>query len=175
MRQSVPTFPELFDTTVHTAVHLEMRDSYGVASESGDFATWRTTGERDMDPNSPYWRPWVDLVRRTVQRGVSVQRARIISMPASDYIRYEHEAAGINVAAGEEVRWLPRREASDIPLPGNDFWLFDDRLIRWNHFTGEGASGPGEVSEDPAAALLCAEAFREVWARAYPHESFKIY
>ena len=23
-------------------------------------------------------------------------------------------------------------------LPGNDFWVFDDRLVLWNHFTGEG-------------------------------------
>lgn len=33
----------------------------------------------------------------------------------------------------------------------------------------------GEVSEDQAAALLCAEAFRKVWARACPHESFQIH
>lgn len=35
------------------------------------------------------------------------------------------QSAGHNVKAGEEVRWLPRRQASDLALPGNDFWLFD--------------------------------------------------
>lgn len=97
-----------------------------------------------------------------------------MSEPVSDYIRYEHAGTQVNIGAGEQVRWLPRRQASDIALPGNDFWLLDDRLIRWNHFTGAGASGGGEISEDPAAANLCAEAFEAVWARATPHANYGI-
>ncbi|MFF4356913.1 DUF6879 family protein [Streptomyces sp. NPDC001604] len=174
MPQSVPSFDELLDGARRSAVHLEMRDSYGVASEADDFARWKDTGERDTDPGSAYWASWVALIRRTVARGVVVRRARIVSEPVSDYIRYEHAATQVNVDAGELVRWLPRRRASDIALPGNDFWLIDDRLIRWNHFTGDGASGGGEISEDPAAAKLCAEAFEAVWARAVPHTDYKI-
>jgi hypothetical protein len=174
MPQNVPSWDELLGGAQRSAVHLEMRDSYGVAGEADDFAHWKATGERDVDPGSPYWAPWVDLIRRTVARGVVVRRARIVSEPVSDYIRYEHAATTVNVQAGELVRWLPRRRASDIALPGNDFWLIDDRLIRWNHFTGNGASGGGEISEDPAAAKLCAEAFETVWARAIPHDDYKI-
>ena len=174
MTQNVPSFDDLLDGAQHTAVHLEMRDAYGVGHEADDFARWKMTGERDNDPGSPYWGPWVDLIRRTVARGVVVRRARIVSEPVSDYIRYEHAGTPVNLAAGEQVRWLPRRRASDIALPGNDFWLIDDRLIRWNHFTGDGASGGGEISENPAAAKLCAEAFEAVWARGIPHEDYKI-
>ncbi|MEV7975742.1 DUF6879 family protein [Streptomyces sp. NPDC086519] len=174
MSQSVPSFDDLLDGAEHTAVHLEMRDAYGVASEADDFARWKATGERDTDPDSPYWGPWTRLIRRTVARGVTVRRARIVSEPVSDYIRYEHASTNVNLAAGEEVRWLARRRASDIALPGNDFWLIDGRLIRWNHFTGDGASGGGEISDDPAAARLCADAFDAVWARAIPHENYKI-
>lgn len=32
-----------------SAVHLEMRDAYGVADEADDFARWLATGERDVD------------------------------------------------------------------------------------------------------------------------------
>lgn len=174
MPQNVPSFDELLDGAQHSAVHLEMRDAYGVTSEADDFARWKRTGERDTDPDSPYWGPWVALIRRTVARGVAVRRARIVSEPVSDYIRYEHAATVVNVQAGELVRWLPRRRASDIALPGNDFWLIDDRLIRWNHFTGNGASGGGEMSEDPATAKLCAEAFEAVWQRAIPHADYEI-
>jgi len=174
MPQSVPSFDELLDGAQHSAVHLEMRDAYGVASEADDFARWKRTGERDTDPSSAYWAPWVSLIRRTVARGVVVRRARIVSEPVSDYIRYEHASTQVNIDAGELVRWLPRRQASTIALPGNDFWLIDDRLVRWNHFTGDGASGGGEISEDPAAAKLCAEAFEAVWARAVPHADYKI-
>ncbi|WP_435643348.1 DUF6879 family protein [Streptomyces sp. H49] len=174
MPQSVPSFAELLDGAHESAVHLEMRDAYGVASEADLFTRWKETGEADIDPESPYWAPWTELVRRTVARGVAVRRARIVSEPVSDYIRYEYAGTVANLAAGEEVRWLPRRRASDIALPGNDFWLIDGRLVRWNHFTGEGASAPGEISEDPAAARLCGHAFETVWARAIPHHEYKI-
>ncbi len=174
MPQSVPSFTELLDGAQHTAVHLEMRDAYGVTSEADDFARWKNTGERDTNPGSPYWAPWVELIRRTVARGVAVRRARVVSEPVSEYIRYEHAGTVVNLGAGEQVRWLPRRRASDIALPGNDFWLIDDRLIRWNHFTGDGASGGGEISDEPTTAKLCADAFEAVWARAIPHDEYKI-
>ncbi|MFG3045292.1 DUF6879 family protein [Streptomyces sp. NPDC048241] len=174
MSQRLPSFAELLDSAVDSAVHLEMRDAYGVAGEVAGFARWKETGEVDDDPESPYWAPWTELVRRTLARGVSVRRARIVSEPVSDYIRYEHAGTGVNVAAGEEVRWLTRRRASDLCLPGNDFWLIDGRLVRWNHFTGDGASAPGEITEEAGAARLCEAAFEAVWARAIPHAEYKI-
>jgi hypothetical protein len=174
MASTPSAFTELLDSAEHSAVHLEMRDAYGVSSEEGDFARWQATGELDLDPASDYWSWWVELIRRTVARGVVVRRARIVSEPVSAYIRYEHAGTVVNIGAGELVRWLPRRRASDIALPGNDFWLFDGRLVNWNHFTGDGASAGGEVTDDPAAAKLCASAFEAVWSRAVPHDAYEI-
>jgi hypothetical protein len=174
MQSSVPSFADLLDGARQTALHLEMRDAYGVGNEAEDFGRWKATGERDIDPGSPYWAPWVDLIRRTVARGVVVRRARIVSEPVTDYIRYEHAGTVVNLGAGEDVRWLPRRQASTIALPGNDFWLIDGRLVRWNHFTGDGASAPGEITDDPDAARLCADAFEVVWSKAVPHDEYKI-
>ncbi|MGH3678977.1 MAG: DUF6879 family protein, partial [Natronosporangium sp.] len=78
-------------------------------------------------------------------------------------------------AAGEEVRWLPRRRASDLALPGNDFWLFDERTVIFNHFAGDGGAidDSEEVSTDPAIANLCRSAFESVWARATPHAKYQ--
>lgn len=174
MPSSVPSFAELLDSAQHSAVHLEMRDAYGVTSEADDFTRWKATGQRDTDPSSPYWAPWVDLVHRTTARGVAVRRARIVSEPVTDYIRYEHAGTVVNLGAGEQVRWLPRRRASSIALPGNDFWLIDGQTIRWNHFTGDGGSAPGEISTTPETAALCATAFEAVWSRAIPHDEYKI-
>ena len=53
-------------------------------------------------------------------------------------MRFEYDITFTNVAAGEEIRWLPRRRASGLALPGNDCWIFDGRQVLWNHFTGEG-------------------------------------
>jgi hypothetical protein len=70
----------------------------------------------------------------------------------SDYVRYEYEATPVaNLAAGERVRWLPRRWASDLALPGNDFWLLDDQIV-FNHFTGDGEWTAIETATDPAVA-----------------------
>jgi len=175
MSSIVPTIAELMDECTRSAVHLEMRDHYGVAAEADDFRTWLETGRLDTDPRSPDWAPWVDLVSRAVARGVAVRRARIVSEPVTDYIRYEHASTGVNLHAGEQVRWLPRRRASDIALPGNDFWLFDDQVIRWGYFSGDGAMIGHEVSENPAAGKLCAESFEAVWARAIPHGQYQIH
>ncbi len=70
------------------------------------------------------------------------------------------------------MRWLPRRLASDIALPGNDFWLFDEQVVRFNHFTGEGTSAGPEIRSDPKTVELCTAAFEAVWQRAIPHEHF---
>ncbi|MFD6684190.1 DUF6879 family protein [Micromonospora parva] len=175
MPLSAPPFDELLSRCTRSAVHLEMRDQYGVAAEASDFRAWLETGQLDTDPHSEGWAPWVDLISRAVARGVSVRRARIVSEPVSDYIRYEHASTVVNLAAGEDVRWLPRRHASEIALPGNDFWLFDSQIIRWGYFSGDGALVGHEVSDDPAAANLCTEAFATVWDRAIPHTQYAIH
>jgi hypothetical protein len=173
--QNVPDFSELLAGAQRSAVHLEMRDSYGIAGEAAEFEQFRRTGiHPDIDPKSEGWSGWVSLIRDAVARGVVMRRARIVSEPVTDYIRYEHAGTVVNLAAGELVRWLPRRQASDIALPGNDFWLFDGRIVRFNHFTGDGASGGPEMCEDPTVAKLCASAFEAVWARGIPHEKFSV-
>ncbi|MFE4827436.1 DUF6879 family protein [Streptomyces sp. NPDC056672] len=170
---SVPGFAELISDCHRSAVHLEMRDVYGVASEADDFAEWRARGQ--ITPGSvARRRPWLDLVRETVGRGVVMRRARIVSVPVSEYIRYEHAGTYLNVGAGESVRWLPRRDAATLALPGADLWLFDDRLIRFGHFSGDGASAGHELCDDPAAVELCADAFESVWERGTPHERFTV-
>ncbi|MER8114646.1 hypothetical protein GTY81_10885 [Streptomyces sp. SID8366] len=175
MSSSEPTIAELVARCTDSAVHLEMRDHYGVAHEADDFRMWLETGRLDTDPASPDWAPWVGLVSQALARGVRVRRARIVSEPVSDYIRYEHASTVVNVQAGEDVRWLPRRHASDIALPGNDFWLFDGRVIRWGYFSGNGAMVGHEISDDPPAATLCSEAFEAVWSRAVPHAQYEIH
>ncbi|RKN39732.1 DUF6879 family protein [Streptomyces hoynatensis] len=170
-QSSVPSFDKLLASCRRSAVHLEMRDSYGVSYEAEDLAAWRRTGRWD---NPDYWEPWMTLVRDAVSRGVAMRRARIVSEPVTEYIRFEYAGTSNNVAAGEDVRWLPRRRASDLALPGNDFWLFDDRLVEWNHFTGDGELAGHELSDDPAVVKLCGHAFEAVWERAVPHGEFHV-
>jgi hypothetical protein len=164
-----PTFEDLLNSSRASALHLEMRDGYSLTDPA--FIAWRT-GETP-DPTA-YWPQWFDLVGRAVARGAAVRRARIVSEPVSEYIRYEHAVtSALNIAAGEDVRWLSRRNASDLALPGNDFWLFDGHTVMINHFSGTGESVAHEVTDTATLARLCASAFQAVWERAIPHKQYQ--
>ena len=167
---TIEEFGEVLARAQRSAVHLEMRDNYTRSDPA--FIAWKAgTPMEDRETV----RLWHEVICKVVARGVVVRRARIVSEPVTDYIAYEHwVTASTNIAAGEQVRWLPRRRASDLALPGNDFWLFDDTLVMWNHFTGDGEPAGKELTEDPAAAKLCASAFDAVWERAIYHEEYRL-
>lgn len=163
-----PAFDELLSRCERLAVHLEMRDGYATADPG--YVAWQD--DHGIDPLDWYG-VWLDLLRPVVARGVEVRRARIVSEPISEYVRFEYDiTAALNLAAGEDVRWLPRRRTSDLALPGNDFWLFDDQVVMINHFAGDGESAGHEVSRDPGLINLCASSFAAVWERAIPHHEY---
>jgi len=167
----VPGFDELIAGTRRTAVHMEMRDSYTPGSPR--FLAWKAGRREDPSDRASWWMPFHTYVAEATARGVRVRRARIVSEPITDYVRFEYDVTFSNLAAGELVRWLPRRLASDLALPGNDFWLFDDRLVRFGHFAGDGEFLCHELTDDPATVKLCASAFETVWNRALPHEEYR--
>ncbi|MGG7568938.1 DUF6879 family protein [Streptomyces sirii] len=167
-------FADLLAATRRSAVHLEMRDQYAVGDEAEDYAAFLRTGVANADPSRSFWPDWLPLVADAVSRGVVMRRARIVSEPVTDYIRYEYAITVLNLQAGEDVRWLSRRQAADLALPGADFWLLDGRLVQFNHFTGDGDWAAKERTDNPVVAGLCAAAFEAVWHRAVPHEKYTV-
>jgi hypothetical protein len=99
---------------------------------------------------------------------------RVVSEPVSDYVRFEWAGAGPAIEAGEEQRWMPRRLASALALPGNDFWLLDGHTVMFNHFSGDGVPLGQEIASDLAAAELCRSAFDAVWELASPHDQYHV-
>ncbi|MYV64572.1 hypothetical protein GT043_01040 [Streptomyces sp. SID2131] len=174
MSTSIPTFAELLAKTSRHALHLEMRDAYGVESEDAAFAAWKAGTRRDFSDRSAWWSGFHQLVADGVARGIQVRRARVVSEPVSDYIRFEHAGTVKNLAAGEEVRWLPRSQASDIMLPGNDVWIFDDFALKFGLFDGDGRHVGGQMAYAPDLIRRCTDAFNAVWERATPHEEYEI-
>lgn len=77
-----------------------------------------------------------------------------------------------NLAAGEDVRWLSRRQASDLAFPGNDFWLFDECVL-FNHFSGDGDLLDVEVTDETSVVSFCASSFETAWARAIDHADYR--
>ena len=72
---------QVFNETVFSASHLEMRDSYSVEDEKQRIARFQATGTRDLEAEATAlersW--WLDLMRKSKARGVELRRARIIS------------------------------------------------------------------------------------------------
>ncbi|GAA3009406.1 MULTISPECIES: DUF6879 family protein [Streptomycetaceae] len=171
MPSSVPSFAELLEQCQRSAVHLELRDSYAPTDR---FEAWQRGERINWEDQASWWHPYDQLITDAVARGVVIRRARVVSEPVSEYIRWEHYVTHANVTAGEQVRWLPRRQATSIPLPGNDFWLFDGALLRVHHFSGDGAVVEDEITTDPDTVKLCTTAFEAVWERALPHHLYEI-
>ncbi|MFD8083037.1 DUF6879 family protein [Kitasatospora sp. NPDC059722] len=157
-----------------TAVHLEMRDAYGASDP--EFARWQK-GHRYQPEERPEWFwGWGDAVQDAFARGVVVRRLRIVSEPVTDYIKYEHHVTFLNLAAGEEVRWLRRSAIRALPVPANDFWLFDGERAVVNHFSGDGEIVRREIVEPAAEPDLVAffdSAFDSLWDIATPHQEYE--
>ncbi|MFI9386366.1 DUF6879 family protein [Kutzneria sp. NPDC052558] len=153
---------------VREAVHLETRDAYGTAVELPHMAQW-VAGE----PDDLAWLDgWCDQLKLHVAAGRSVRRVRIVSEPLSDYQRWSYSIASPMVNAGEDIRWIPRKGVSSIGLPGNDYYLFDERLVVFLHYAGNGLGIDKTASTDPADILLCRMAFETVWPLAIPHYEY---
>lgn len=163
---AAPSLRQLLTHAQHRALHLEMRDHYG---GSPIYAAWREGRSYDRAPADA---EWVAIMAPLRSRGGDLRRARIVSEPVSSFIRYEYESTDVAaIAAGETVRWLPRRRASDLALPGNDFWLVDDDLL-FLHFSGDGVLVDTEILNSPQAVNLCESAFEAVWSRAVDHADY---
>lgn len=165
-----PTFEELLGACRVSAVHLEMRDQY--MTDDPVYAAWTRGVRTGM---AAAYADWYALVRQTVDRGVAVRRLRVINEPASDYIRFEHAVTGeLNVAAGEQVRWLARRKAGALLLPVNELWVFDDARVRLGYFSPAGDDLGSQIIDDPAVARSCTAAFDAAWSLGTDHATFDL-
>ncbi|MDX6738606.1 DUF6879 family protein [Actinocorallia sp. A-T 12471] len=162
-------FERLLTDFEREAVHLETRDAYGTAVELPHMAKW-AAGEPD---DLSWLQGWCETLREHGRAGRSVRRARIVSEPLSDYQRWSHSIAHPMVDAGEDIRWVPRRLVSGVGIPGNDFYLFDDRTAVFLHYAGSGLSVGMTATEDPRAIGLCRTAFEAVWGLATPHRDYR--
>lgn len=150
------------------AVHLEMRDAYGTAVELPRMARW-AAGE----PDDLQWlQGWCGTLRGHARAGRSVRRARVVSEPLSDYQRWSYSIAGPMTEAGEDIRWVPRRLMSPVALPGNDFYLFDDRLAVFLLYAGNGLSAGQAGSADAGVLRLCRSAFEAAWELSVRHREY---
>lgn len=151
-------------------VHLETRDAYGTEIELPHMAKWRR-GEPD---DHEWLASWLEMLRRHRAAGRTCRRARIVSEPLSEYQRWINSHVGLFVDAGEDVRYVPRPRLTEVLLPGSgDFYVFDDSLVLFLHYAGNGTNTAFEVTDDPQTVRTCREAFEAVWSLATPFRDYR--
>jgi hypothetical protein len=161
-------FESLFRTFALTAFHLELQDEYHTPEEAGPFRLFL-----DAEPDDFAWHePWLRLVREVTSAGKRINRVRVVTVPHSDYARWGLAVAPRNIEAGEDIRWLPRHRTTDLDLPTDDFWLFDNDWVVFTVFTPSGQFGGGAVTGDPHIVRHCRRAYEQVWERAVPHHQY---
>lgn len=164
------SFDELLARCTRTALKLEFRDQYMTADPG--FVAWRAG---NLDQAIREYAGWTETARQATARGVQMRRARVISEPVSDYITFEHAVTSrVNIAADEQIRWVPRQRVSTLALPGNDVWVFDGGTVQFCLFGGDGSFRANEVNRDPEVVKLCSSAFEAVWERGIEHDQYSV-
>lgn len=146
---------------------LELRDSYAIDDDL--FAAWRRGDDQAVAESMA---PWLKQVATEVAAGRRLRRVRVVSEPLSEYQRTLVDISHFGVDAGEELRWLPRRLVSGLPLPGNDCFVMED-LVMFNVHGGNDEQVEIQLDRDPDLVEFCRNAFESAWDLATPHREFK--
>lgn len=166
---------ELFTRFERDAFHLELKDFYGVVGEAKRFQRWLAGEPETYEEVADWFQDWTEKVRAATQSGKTIRRIRVITEPTTDYIRFEHHDTPHNLAAGEDIRWLPRHDLPKgiaFPHGGKDFWLFDDAWAVFTHFHENGRSKGMEKVTDRAVVQHCVWVRDRLWPMAIPHREY---
>ncbi|MFF0489943.1 DUF6879 family protein [Nocardia sp. NPDC004068] len=160
-------WPDLFEECRREAFHLEVRDAYAVPDESEPFRKFL-----DGEPDDYVWfEPWLQLVKDTTARGVAVTRVRVVTVPHTDYTRFSLAVTGLNAGAGEDIRYLPRHDAGDVPA--DDFWLLDDNRVVFNLVDENGRAADGAaLTTDTGIVEHCRQIKQQLWSLATPYREY---
>ncbi|MEZ0091646.1 DUF6879 family protein [Streptacidiphilus sp. EB129] len=154
----------------HTAWRLESRRSYASDQAGPGYQRW----ERGEDPETDPDRPWCRNIRAQVAAGKRVGRVRVADDPLTLGQAYLLRVGWANVAAGEDIRHLPRSDADRLELPQRDFWLFDSRTLLELHFDTQDGYLGAELVEDPARVLTGCQIRDAAWHHAIRYQEFKL-
>ncbi|MFF2187269.1 DUF6879 family protein [Streptomyces sp. NPDC058155] len=150
----------------HTAWRLETRRSYAADECTEDYRQFLAGVAPPRDTDGP----WFVNAREQTGQGKRIERVRLVDVPPSDGQRYLMATTPDNLAAGEDIRFMLRPDATRYGLPADDFWLFDSRVLA--RFNWDDASRRMELSTDPEEVLCACQARDAAWHHAVRYEEF---
>lgn len=143
---SAKEYDELRYSVKRRAWRLEVQQVYTIPSEAEDLAAFLRG-----DP-VPDEYPWRDYVREQVSKGIYMGRVHVVEQPLTDYLRFQFAwGYELTVPVGEDVGIIDLSTTPNPGLPDEDFWLYDDHVVRLL-FNPDGTLGGRELVEDAEAA-----------------------
>lgn len=156
-----------------TLFRLETLAAYDVASESSDLARY-LAGEPDPTPERR--QPWLDRLSAEVSRGQQRRRVHTVTLPLSDYLRFECEwAYALNPY--EDIRILELTEQRTdlqalVDAAGGDFYLADEEHVIRLHYTAENQPLGIVADSSPTVVAEYRHIAETLWSEAEPFKSW---
>ncbi|MEU6504869.1 DUF6879 family protein [Streptomyces sp. NPDC046942] len=157
----------LFREFRHTAWRLETRPGYASDRRSPKWARWQAGEDIATEASG-----WLENVTAQTAARKRFARVRLVDDPPTEGQRFLLASAPGNVAAGEDIRNLPRAQAEQLRLPDFDFWLFDSKILARFAFDEDDTTLGVYVTEDPAEVLSACQARDAAWHHAVPTQEF---
>ncbi len=110
------------------------------------------------------------MVRAATAERRRFSRVRVVDLPMSEYNRFSFALSRHNVAAGEDIRYLDRKEAAG--LPDHDYWLFDSSSLLIMRFDESDRFAGGEAVDDPAVIVRHCYWRDAAWYKAVRRDDF---
>ncbi|MGH3941911.1 MAG: DUF6879 family protein [Pseudonocardiaceae bacterium] len=160
----------LFDTYRYTARRLEPRDRYNTEYSVEPLRRFLTGEPVDYS----FMDRWIEEVSSRRAQGKRMARVRVVTEPLNDNARFSLQVARLNVAAGDEIRYLPRQRAQELELglPDEDYWIFDATTAAIIHFDEDDRPVGHELLDDPAEIVQRLHWFDAAWHYSVSREEF---
>jgi hypothetical protein len=134
----------LFQNFEASAFRMETHQTYTMPAEAENIARFLRGEPKPPDHN----KAWHESIRSYRASGKTIQRAKLVRRPFTDYTRclFAWAIPG-NVAAGEDYRIVDITDRT-LELPEQDFWLFDERTVALLNFNPDGTLQDRELVEN---------------------------
>jgi hypothetical protein len=160
IRPGSRAFASLFSDFTSQAFRLETLQAYSEPEEDGPRRQFEAGQPIGDDPGTLEWVRWLTAGKAA---GKTVSRVHILTMPISEYARFELAYYQPGLSAGEDIRIIPVPAGewpAGLPGPGGDFWLFTDaggtgRVLRME-YSEDGAITSTWLTTDPAEVAQAA-------------------
>ena len=139
------------------------------AVDAAEVDAWRAGRDVEQTDDDRAWLAYIVRLRDT---GVPFERVRMLTEPLTDYLRWMLDTTHINVAAGEDIRWIEQARARRLGMPDYDFYLLDDERVAFLRFD-DAAELVGVDVDDDVDIVRTHQHWRErVWPLATRHDDY---